>query len=61
MDNALLVHVINRFQNLSDQVGRVLLRVRAFLDDSIEELASRYSAKWNERGADANYQYKETP
>ena len=45
MDNALLVHVINRFQNLSDQVGRVLLRVRAFLDDSIEELASRYSAK----------------
>lgn len=38
--DALAVHVIDGLENLLDQVGGVLLRVAALLDDPVEEFAA---------------------
>lgn len=40
MDHSLFVHVVDGLQDLPDEVGSVLLRVRAFLDDPIEQFTT---------------------
>ena len=44
MDDALFMHVVDGFQHLPNQVGRILFRVRAFLDNAVEQLSTGYSA-----------------
>lgn len=44
MYNSLLMHIIDRLKDLSDESRRVLFRVRSLLDDSIEEFTASYSA-----------------
>ena len=43
MDHSLFVHVVDRLENLADEVCCVLLRVRAFLDDPVKQLTPRHS------------------
>lgn len=44
MDHSLLVHVVDGFQHLADEVRCVLFRVRSLLDDPVKELTTRHSA-----------------
>ncbi len=41
VDDTLSVHVGHGRQDLLDQIGSILLRIRAFLDNAVEELAAR--------------------
>lgn len=41
MHDALVVHVVDCLEHLSDQVGRILFCVRTLFDDAIEQFATR--------------------
>lgn len=49
MHNALRVHVVDRLENLLDEVGRVAFCVAALLDDAVEELAAVDAAQVRRR------------
>ena len=45
MHDALLVHEVHGGQHLSDEVGGVLLRVGALLDNPVKQLAAGHAAE----------------
>jgi hypothetical protein len=44
VDDALAVHIVDGLEDLLDQIGRVLFRVAALLDDPVEQFAAAYPA-----------------
>lgn len=60
MDHSLFVHVINSLEDLPDQVGRVFLRVRSFLDDAIKQFAASDPVNIERRLFNESFHYKHT-